>query len=135
MDVGSLTRPYSTRAERARRSTIGRMATPPDTKKHPQPAGDLAVVTKPKVERARRFQVVLYTDDYTTKWFVVDVLERFFHMSETSATALMLVVHTTGRGIVGLFTRDVAETKVAEVHEHAREWGMPLKLDVEPEDD
>ena len=64
-----------------------------------------------------------------------EALERFFHMSETSATALMLVVHTTGRGIIGLFTRDVAETKVAEVHEHAREYGMPLRLDVEPEDD
>lgn len=111
------------------------MAIDPHPKKHPQPAGDLAVATRPKLERARRYQVIFYNDDYTTKWFVVDVLERFFHMTEANATAFMLVVHQTGRGIAGVYTRDVAETKVAEVHEHAKEAGMPLRLDIEPEDD
>jgi ATP-dependent Clp protease adaptor protein ClpS len=106
-----------------------------DPKKHEQPAGDLAVVTRPKLERARRYQVVFYNDDYTTKWFVVDVLERFFHMSEAMATAFMLVVHETGRGVAGVYTRDIAETKVEEVHEYARGFGMPLRLDIEPEDD
>jgi ATP-dependent Clp protease adaptor protein ClpS len=99
------------------------------------PDGDVAVAVRPKLEKARRFCVILYNDDYTTKWFVVDVLERFFHLGEANATALMLAVHETGRGVVGVYTRDVAETKVAEVHDYAREWGMPLRLDVEPEDD
>jgi ATP-dependent Clp protease adaptor protein ClpS len=111
------------------------MATGPDPKKHPQPEGDLAVVTRPKLERAKRYAVVFYNDDYTTKWFVVDVLERFFHMTEANATAFMIVVHQTGRGVAGVYTRDIAETKVAEVQEHAKEWEMPLRLDVEPEDD
>jgi ATP-dependent Clp protease adaptor protein ClpS len=111
------------------------MATGPDPKKHIVPEGDLALAARPKLEKARRFGVVFYNDDYTTKWFVVDVLERFFHMTEENATAFMLVVHQTGKGVAGVYTRDVAETKVAEVHEHAKEWGMPLRLDIEPQDD
>jgi ATP-dependent Clp protease adaptor protein ClpS len=111
------------------------MASGPDPKKHVVPSGDVAVATRPKVERARRYGVVFYNDDYTTKWFVVDVLQRFFHMTEENATAFMLVVHQTGKGIAGTYTRDIAETKVHEVHEHAREWGMPLRLDIEPQDD
>ncbi len=95
----------------------------------------LAVLPERKVQRARRYRVVFYNDDYTTKWFVVDVLERFFHMAEATATAFMLEVHETGRGVAGVYTRDIAETKVAEVGEHAKEYGMPLRLDVEPEDD
>jgi len=111
------------------------MAAPPDTKKHVVPQGDLAVATRPKVERAKRYGVVFFNDDYTTKWFVVDVLQRFFHMTEENATAFMLVVHQTGKGVAGVYTRDIAETKVNEVMEHAKEWGMPLRLDVEPQDD
>ncbi len=94
-----------------------------------------AVKAKPKVERVKRFRVVFYNDHYTTKWFVVDVLERFFHMTEENATAFMMEVHKTGRGVAGVYTRDIAETKVDRVHEYAREWGMPLRLEVEPEDD
>jgi ATP-dependent Clp protease adaptor protein ClpS len=96
---------------------------------------DLLVRPERKVERARRFRVVFYNDDYTTKWFVVDVLVRFFHMTETMATAFMLVVHETGRGVAGVYTRDIAETKVAEVAEESKRWAMPLRLEVEPEDD
>jgi ATP-dependent Clp protease adaptor protein ClpS len=96
-----------------------------------------AVAVRPeiKAQRARRYRVVFYNDDYTTKWFVVDVLERFFHMTEATATAFMLEVHETGRGVAGVYTRDIAETKVAEVADYSKEHGMPLRLDVEPEDD
>ncbi len=111
------------------------MANGPDPKKHVVPEGDLAVATRPKLEKARRFGVVFYNDDYTTKWFVVDVLERFFHMNEANATAFMLVVHTVGKGVAGVYTRDVAETKVSQVHDYAQEWQMPLRLEVEPHDD
>lgn len=99
--------------------------------------GDVGLQTrkKPKLEKARRYQVVFHNDDYTTKWFVVDVLERFFHMSEASATAFMMEVHKHGRGVAGVYSRDIAETKVAEVTEYAKEFGMPLRLSVEPEDD
>ena len=90
---------------------------------------------KPKIERVRRFQVVFHNDDYTTKWFVVDVLQRFFHMSEPTALTFMMTVHEHGRGVAGVYFRDIAESKAAQVHEHAREYGMPLRVTVEPEDD
>ena len=99
--------------------------------------GDVELKVRPakKVERAKRYRVVFYNDNYTTKWFVVDVLIRFFYMTETMATAFMLVVHETGRGVAGVYTRDIAETKVAEVAAYSKEWAMPLRLEVEPEDD
>ena len=106
-----------------------------DPKKQQQDDGDLAVARERKTERARRYQVVFHNDDYTTKWFVVTVLMQFFHMSETTATAFMLTVHTFGRGVAGVYTRDIAETKVQQVLEVAKEYGMPLRLTAEPEDD
>jgi len=106
-----------------------------DPKRHDGGGTATAVRRERKVERARRYRVVFYNDDYTTKWFVVDVLVRFFHMTETTATAFMLVVHETGRGVAGVYTRDIAETKVAEVARYSKEWSMPLRLQVEPEDD
>jgi ATP-dependent Clp protease adaptor protein ClpS len=96
--------------------------------------GDLAVRRERKVEKARRYQVVFHNDHYTTKWFVIDVLMRFFHMSEASATSFMLAVHRTGNGVAGVYTKDIAESKVADVMEYAREYEMPLKLTAEPED-
>jgi ATP-dependent Clp protease adaptor protein ClpS len=96
--------------------------------------GDLAVAKKRKLEKAKRYQVVFHNDNYTTKWFVVDVLERFFHMDETAAMSFMLAVHNTGRGVAGVYSKDIAETKVAEVLDYAREYEMPLKLTAEPEE-
>jgi ATP-dependent Clp protease adaptor protein ClpS len=66
-------------------------------------------------------------------FFVVLVLMKFFHKSETEATHIMLSVHHKGHGVAGLYTKDVAETKVAQVQEYAKEHGMPLRLTVEPE--
>ena len=88
---------------------------------------------KPKVAHARRYRVIFHNDDYTTKWFVVHVLQTFFHMDETSATALMMAVHRHGSGVAGVYTKDIAETKVVTVTEYARENEMPLKLSIEPE--
>jgi ATP-dependent Clp protease adaptor protein ClpS len=106
-----------------------------DPTKREDADGELILQQKPKIERVRRFQVVFHNDDYTTKWFVVDVLQRFFHMSETSALDFMMTVHEHGRGVAGVYFRDIAETKATQVHEHAREYGMPLRVTVEPEDD
>lgn len=96
--------------------------------------GDLAVKGERKTAKARRYKVIFHNDDFTTKWFVVEVLTRFFHLSETSATAFMLIVHKQGQGVVAVYTKDVAESKVAQVHEFAKEYEMPLRLTVEPEE-
>jgi ATP-dependent Clp protease adaptor protein ClpS len=95
----------------------------------------LVLEREPQVARARRWCVFFYNDDYTAKWFVVHVLEQFFRMDETTATAFMMSVHEQGRGLAGIYTRDVAETKAAEVTDYARESGMPLKVTAEPEED
>jgi ATP-dependent Clp protease adaptor protein ClpS len=95
--------------------------------------GDLATQQKKKVEKVRPYKVVLHNDDYTTMEFVVLVLMKFFHKSETEATHIMLSVHHRGHGVAGLYTKDVAETKVAQVQDYARENGMPLRLTAEPE--
>jgi ATP-dependent Clp protease adaptor protein ClpS len=95
--------------------------------------GDLATEKKRKVEKVRRYKVLFHNDDYTTMEFVVLVLMKFFHKSETEATHIMLSVHHKGYGVAGLYTKDVAETKVAEVHDFAKEYGMPLRLTAEPE--
>jgi len=95
--------------------------------------GDLATEKKRKVEKVRPYKVVLHNDDYTTMEFVVHVLMKFFHKSETEATHIMLSVHHKGHGVAGLYTKDVAETKVAQVQDYSKENGMPLRLTAEPE--
>jgi ATP-dependent Clp protease adaptor protein ClpS len=96
---------------------------------------DVVVERDPKVARARRWCVVFYNDDYTTKWFVVHVLEQFFRMDETTATAFMMAVHEQGKGVAGIYTRDIAETKAAQIMDYARELQMPLMVTAEPDED
>ncbi len=72
------------------------------------------------------FKVVLLNDDYTPMEFVVQVLEIFFQMGREKATQIMLHVHTRGKGVCGVFTRDIAETKVAQVNDFARSHQHPL---------
>lgn len=99
--------------------------------------GDSAVKTDPKkkTEKVRRWKVLFHNDDYTTMEFVVHVLMKFFHKTETEATHIMLSVHHTGTGVAGIYTRDVAETKVSEVADYSKEQGMPLRATAEPDDD
>ncbi len=77
--------------------------------------------------------MVFHNDDYTTMEFVTLVLRVFFHKSEAEATHIMLTVHKKGSGVAGVYTRDVAETKVREVTRYARDHGMPLLVTAEPE--
>lgn len=97
------------------------------------PDEEVDIKTRPVTQTPRRYKVIFHNDDYTTMEFVVSVLMRFFHKSETEATYLMLKVHKTGSAVAGHYPRDVAETKVNEVHQFAREQGMPLMLTTEPE--
>ncbi len=99
---------------------------------------DSGVVTeqkpKTKLKRPRMYRVLLHNDDYTTREFVVDVLVGVFHHSESKATEIMLHVHYTGVGVAGVFTREVAETKIAIVEKLAREREYPLRLTMEPDE-
>ena len=81
---------------------------------------------KPKLKRPPLYSVVLLNDDYTPMEFVVHLLEAFFAMSREKATQVMLHVHTRGKGVCGVFTREIAETKVAQVNDYARENQHPL---------
>ena len=88
---------------------------------------------KPKVEKPRKYRVLLHNDDYTTMEFVVWVLQEVFHVTSGAATHLMLTIHRKGVGVAGVYTRDIAETKAAKVQELAAEHGMPLLCTTEPE--
>jgi ATP-dependent Clp protease adaptor protein ClpS len=79
------------------------------------------------------FKVVFHNDDYTTQEFVTEVLRAYFHKTEAEASYIMLTVHRKGSAVAGVYTRDVAETKVAQVTTLARKEGMPLLLTTEPE--
>ncbi|MBK5968198.1 MULTISPECIES: ATP-dependent Clp protease adapter ClpS [Thiorhodovibrio] len=87
--------------------------------------------SKPKLKRPPRYKVLLLNDDFTPMEFVVHVLEAFFSMSREKATQIMLHVHTRGVGVCGVFTRDIAETKVAQVNDHARQNQHPLMCTME----
>jgi ATP-dependent Clp protease adaptor protein ClpS len=107
------------------------MAGSPDRKNQEQ--DDTEVVDRVKPVVPRRYKVVFHNDDYTTMQFVVEVLMTFFHKSQAEATHIMLTVHKTGKGIAGVYTREIAETKVSQVMDHAKKSGMPLLLTAEPE--
>jgi ATP-dependent Clp protease adaptor protein ClpS len=89
---------------------------------------------KPKLQRPPMYKVLLLNDDYTPMEFVVSVLETFFAMSREKATQVMLHVHTQGRGLCGVFTRDVAETKVDQVNSFSRQHQHPLLCVMEKSD-
>jgi ATP-dependent Clp protease adaptor protein ClpS len=95
--------------------------------------GEFATEKRPKAKRPRKWKVLLHNDDFTTMEFVVQVLEEHFHKSPAEAAQIMLHVHHKGIGVAGIFPRDQAETKVAEVTADARAHGMPLKVTAEPE--
>jgi ATP-dependent Clp protease adaptor protein ClpS len=98
-----------------------------------QRQGSVLERTRDKQARPPRFKVVLYNDDYTPMQFVVNVLETLFRKSPAESNALMLRIHRSGSGIAGVFTLDVAETKVTQVHKLAEEHGFPLRSGVEAE--
>ena len=86
-----------------------------------------------KLERPRLWRVLLHNDDYTTQDFVVWVLETVFHKSRGEAVAIMMSVHRTGLGVAGVYTHDIADTKLKAVKQLAEEHEFPLLVTMEPE--
>ena len=100
--------------------------------------GNLAVLEskpKPKLKPPSMYKVMLLNDDYTPMEFVVEILEKFFSMGREKATHVMLTVHTEGRAVCGIYTRDIAETKSVLVNEYAKENQHPLLSEIEAVDD
>jgi len=93
--------------------------------------GAVVETARPEVVRPPLYQVVLLNDDYTPMDFVVEVLQIFFSLNRERATQVMLHVHTRGKGVCGVFTREVAETKVTQVNEFARQHQHPLLCTME----
>jgi ATP-dependent Clp protease adaptor protein ClpS len=96
-----------------------------------QESGPSVEEARPKLKRPPMFKVLLLNDDYTPMEFVVQVLETFFAMPRDKATQVMLHVHTRGVGVCGVFTRDIAETKVSQVTEYSRNHQHPLMCTME----
>ncbi len=95
--------------------------------------GPVVEEAKPKLQKPQLYKVILLNDDFTPMEFVVVVLERFFHKNREDATRIMLHVHQKGIGVCGLYTREIAETKVRMVLAFAREQQHPLQCTMEPE--
>ncbi len=103
--------------------------------KRERPEHDTGVLTKPKAktERPPLYKVLLLNDDYTPMEFVVHVLERFFGLTHAQAFEIMLTVHKKGVAVVGVFSFEVAETKVAQVMDFSRRHQHPLQCTMEKE--
>ena len=86
---------------------------------------------EPKLEVPSMYNVVMFNDDFTPMEFVVEVLETFFNKDREAATRVMLTVHTMGKAVCGSYTRDIAETKAAQVNQYARESQHPLLCEIE----
>ena len=85
-----------------------------------------------RLKEPARYAVLLHNDDYTTMEFVIEVLQRYFHKTSEEAMQITLRVHQQGSGVAGVFSHEIAETKAAQVTQHARGQGYPLKCTVEP---
>jgi ATP-dependent Clp protease adaptor protein ClpS len=95
------------------------------------PGTGVVVKTKPKTKKPSMYKVLMLNDDYTPMEFVVHILERFFNKSRQEATRIMLHVHRRGVGICGVYTYEVAETKVTQVMDFARQHQHPLQCTLE----
>lgn len=99
----------------------------------PQHESDTAVAEKTRTKTPKQYKVLLLNDDYTTMEFVVFVLEAVFMKSPSEAIQIMLQVHKSGRGVAGIFSKQIAEAKIDRVHSEARKEGFPLKCVMEEE--
>ena len=98
-----------------------------------QTDGEILERTKQETKKPELYKVVLLNDDYTTMDFVIEVLESIFHKQPAEAFRIMMMVHTQGKGLCGVYPFEVAETKVEAVVDCARAHGFPLRAAMEPE--
>ncbi len=101
---------------------------------HDQEHGVAVAPTKPKLEKPSMYQVILLNDDFTPMDFVIDVLSLFFAFDIEKCTQIMLAVHTQGQAVCGIYTKDIAETKAAQVMEYSKEHEHPLMCNVQKVD-
>lgn len=94
-------------------------------------SGLMVQESRPEVAEPKRYMVILVNDDFTPMEFVVLILREFFNLDEEAATRIMLNVHTKGKGVCGIYSKDIAETKVVMVNEFARENEHPLLCTME----
>src|SRR3989338_1737900 len=93
----------------------------------------IATIEKNKTKEPKKYKVLLHNDDYTTMEFVVLILQQFFHKTHEEAQEIMLKVHREGKGVCGIYTFEVAESKADKVSQFARSQGYPLKCSIEEE--
>lgn len=117
------------------RLTLGMGSDNPHDAEGDDDSGLAVQEAKPQLKPPPLYKVVLLNDDYTPMEFVVEILEYFFSMNREKATQVMLMVHTQGKGVCGIFTRDVAETKASQVNQYAREHQHPLLAEIEAVDE
>lgn len=96
-----------------------------------KPSYDLDQKVKAKVKLPKKYQVIMFNDDYTTMEFVIEVLTHIFNKSALEAEKIMMDVHKAGRGVAGIYSYDIAMTKAGTAMSWAKEEGFPFKLSVE----
>jgi ATP-dependent Clp protease adaptor protein ClpS len=98
-----------------------------------QSGGEVLERTTQETKKPELYKVFLLNDDYTTMDFVIEILEAIFNKAPAEAYRIMMMVHTQGKGLCGVYPFEVAETKVSTVVDRAREYGFPLRAAMEPE--
>ncbi len=94
---------------------------------------DLELYDEVKIKYPKKYKVFMLNDDYTSMEFVIDILISIFHKSYKQAETIMLDIHKKERGLCGVYTHEIAETKVMQVHAKAKDNGFPLKATMEEE--
>ena len=99
--------------------------------KSPKTDSDTVVQERVRTQKPKMYRVILLNDDYTTMYFVVFVLQIIFLKSPSEAMQIMLQVHKSGKGVAGIFSKQIAEAKIEQVHQRAQSEGHPLRCDME----
>ena len=94
--------------------------------------GAVVLEKDPEVKEPPSYQVILINDDYTPMEFVVELIEKFFSKDRQTATRIMLMIHNEGKGVCGIYTQDIAETKAALVNKYSMQHQHPLLCEAEP---
>jgi len=99
----------------------------------PKHQKDILVKDRQKIDRPKKYKVVFYNDDYTPMHLVILILKNVFNKNETEAQSITMKVHRGGKGIAGIYSKEIAETKTETTKMYAREAGFPLHAEAEPE--